>query len=704
MKDKIKLLSNRVANQIAAGEVVTHPACAVKEMMENAIDAGANEVIVNYRDSGYDLIQIIDNGIGMTPNDARMAFDRHATSKISAAKDIYALNTFGFRGEALASIAAVSKVELRTRPHDAEVGTQSAIEYGEFKVQESIECNVGSQFCVREIFQDMPARRRFLDKDGKNPNGIRTEFKRVALPNYNIAFELYGDDAPIYKLAPTTLAGRIVDVMGRGIKKDLLEIHVDTVIVKIRGFIGVPDSSKKRNSHNQFFFVNGRYFNSPALFSAIMRGYEQIIKPNTSPSFFLFFDVPTDCVDVNIHPQKTEVRFSDDKAIWNILLAGIRETLARTGAVPLMEFDEQSNMEIPVAQKGVVYPEPKAISNEHYNPFDIENERHATEPRDEMGVSNYRVSDGEESDKSDVVVATSGETDTYEIEEIESIATYRPTPQPITVKPRIASGGAMTLHENHDISWEAGFDEIESTVSYTPTTAHNDNSDSYVEIESHNEWENIEFEESHIDATQENLNLEEAPSEQNDTLGFNNISVTNGTFAWCKIGANMTVVDLKRAKERLLYDHYKESLKRGENVSQQLMFPITMELSDMNYTLMEQNKSEFTAVGFNIAYIGHNEIEIKALPADISTEVTEKLIDELLQLLMTPEGIAERGREKVASTLAYNNAQSMGRNITTQQAREIIAQLLKSGNIARTASGKLIMWQIGKEEIKKRLK
>lgn len=262
MADKIRLLPEVVANQIAAGEVVNRPASVVKEMMENAIDAGATSVKVNFRDGGKDLIQIVDDGCGMSPIDARMAFDRHATSKIGAVEDIYALHTFGFRGEALASIAAVSQVELRTRQAGDEVGTQTEINGGQFAAQNPVMCPVGSQFFVRNLFYNVPARRRFLDKSTTSASQIKAEFQRIALCNPQIAFELYANDAPVYTLQAGSLAGRIVDVVGRHIKQNLLEVEADTSIACIEGYIGRPAAAKKRNTE-QYLLSTGAFSRAP---------------------------------------------------------------------------------------------------------------------------------------------------------------------------------------------------------------------------------------------------------------------------------------------------------------------------------------------------------------------------------------------------------------------------------------------------------
>ena len=368
--DCIKLLPEIVANQIAAGEVVNAPSNVVKEMMENALDAGAQCVRVNFRNGGKDLIQIVDDGCGMSAVDARLAFDRHATSKISSIEDVYRLSTFGFRGEALASIAAVSEVELRTRREGDELGTLTTISGGEFRSQLPISCSRGSQFVVRNLFYNVPSRRKFIDGDNSRlASQIKQEFIRVALCNHDVEFELRQNDAPIFSLQPTNRRSRIVDIVGRHIKSNLLDVEVSTSVVRIEGFVGVPQAAKKRNNE-QYLFVNGRYFASSAMQRAIVRAYEKLIPDGCMPSYFIYITVDADRVDVNVHPQKTTVKFADHDLILEILQAAVRETLAKTGAVPLMDFTMEGQVNIPVlGQEQRVYREPRASINSSYNPF-----------------------------------------------------------------------------------------------------------------------------------------------------------------------------------------------------------------------------------------------------------------------------------------------------------------------------------------------
>ena len=516
MADKIRLLPEVVANQIAAGEVVNRPASVVKEMMENAIDAGATSVKVNFRDGGKDLIQIVDDGCGMSPIDARMAFDRHATSKIGAVEDIYALHTFGFRGEALASIAAVSQVELRTRQAGDEVGTQTEINGGQFAAQNPVMCPVGSQFFVRNLFYNVPARRRFLDKSTTSASQIKAEFQRIALCNPQIAFELYANDAPVYTLQAGSLAGRIVDVVGRHIKQNLLEVEADTSIACIEGYIGRPAAAKKRNTE-QYLFVNGRFFKSTYLTSAILKAYEKLIPESCQPSYFLYLTLDPGRIDVNVHPQKTEVKFADEEAVWQIVNAAVRETLAKTGAVPLMDFDRDSPVEIPVLQKGAVYSEPLAMSNSDYNPFREEYiDPSAPDPNvDFTGFDVPYRDGGVVSDSAVGGLRTGG---------VRSAAPSFPQ----------AAAGGFALP-----GADAGeFEEFESGGGFEITPSGGGFDDSA-----------LDFIPSSAVPEQQRFDMPQRPE-------FTDALPLPGGYVAALLGGRFVVVDVRRARERILYEDY----------------------------------------------------------------------------------------------------------------------------------------------------
>ena len=368
--DRIRVLPDGVANQIAAGEVVGRPASVVKELLENAVDAGSTAVTVNYREGGKALIQVVDDGCGMSQTDARLAFERHATSKIREAADLYRLHSFGFRGEALPSIASVAEVELRTRTPQDELGTQVVIHGGRFVSQEPVQAPVGTQFLVRNLFYNTPARRRFLKEAAVEARHIRTEFLRVALCNPEIAFSLYDSDVLVSTLPAANLRQRIVAAIGgKDIAKNLLDVSVDTSMVRIEGFVGRPSAAKKTN-REQYMFVNGRYFSSPYFRKAVLQAYEKLIAPDTQPSYFLYITIDPERIDVNVHPQKTEVKFDDEQALWQIFNAAVRESLGKLGVVPMMDFEMDGSIQIPVARKDEAVRMPDTGVRSSFNPFE----------------------------------------------------------------------------------------------------------------------------------------------------------------------------------------------------------------------------------------------------------------------------------------------------------------------------------------------
>jgi DNA mismatch repair protein MutL len=370
MSDIIRLLPDSVANQIAAGEVIQRPASVIKELVENAIDAGAQHIDVLVTDAGKSSIQVIDDGKGMSETDARLSFERHATSKIREAADLFALRTMGFRGEALASIAAVAQVELRTCVEGEELGTKLVIAGSKVESQEAISCPKGSNFCVKNLFFNVPARRKFLKSNQTELSNILTEFERIALVNPNVSFTLYHNDAELFNLPAIQLRQRIMGVFGKKINQDLLSLDVDTTMVRISGFVARPESARKKGAR-QYFFVNGRYMRHPYFHKAIMDAYEHLIPVGEQVSYFIYFDVDPGNIDVNIHPIKTEIKFENEQAIWQILAAAVKETLGKFNAVPSIDFDTEGMPDIPAFESSPyagIQP-PKTTYNPDYNPF-----------------------------------------------------------------------------------------------------------------------------------------------------------------------------------------------------------------------------------------------------------------------------------------------------------------------------------------------
>ena len=616
MADCIKLLPEIVANQIKAGEVVESPSSVVKEMMENAIDAGASEVTVNFVNGGRDLVQIIDNGRGMSPMDARMAFECHATSKIASLDDIYALHTFGFRGEALSSISAVSQVELITRQADCEVGTQTIINGGEFVSQTPVAAPEGSQFLVRNLFYNTPARRKFINsKESSLSSDIKREFRRVALCHPEVACTLLNNSAPIYSLPESSLVERIVGIMGNATRRNLLEVDVETTIATVKGYVGRPETARN-NSSEQYMFVNGRYFRSPYLNKAVSKAYEKLIPEKGYPSFFLYITVDTERVDVNVHAQKTEVKFADNEAIWQIINAAVRETLATNGAMPLIDFEAEDLIDIPVQTTGVKYAEPRATTKDYYNPF----------------AENYT----DEDDKS------------------SSAGGWSSIP---TVSPEFDLASSM----NFDFESKAADTDFDY-------------------------FESGEGEEQSL-----GLDIETCEEPQN-------ISLCCGKYAVATFTSKMLIVDLAKARERLLYDHYATSLHSGHSVSQQLLFPELLTLTEEEYDLIEEYAVDFASLGFDIKSQGANTIEVFGIPADVRTEQLDRAIYDLVQSLKLPQSAVELRRNALAQALAHSEAVGIAR-FSQEEAERLTIQILASKE-SYTPSGKRIVVPFALTEIK----
>ncbi len=647
MADRIKLLPEVVANQIAAGEVVNRPSSVVKEMMENAIDAGAKNVTVNVVDGGRDLIQIVDDGCGMSPTDARMAFDRHATSKIVSVNDLYNLHTFGFRGEALASIAAVAQVELKTRQAGDEFGTQIFINGGEFDEQKPCGCSVGSQFFVRNLFYNVPARRRFMEKSTTLARQIRDEFERVALCNPQIAFKLFNNQAPIYDLESSTLRGRIVDVVGKSMKNNLLELSADTSLVKIEGFVGRPAAAKK-SSYKQFLFVNGRYFKSPYFYKAVMKAYEKLIPAQTQPDIFLYLTIEPDRIDVNVHPQKTEVKFSDSEAIWQIINAAVRETLAKTGAVPLMDFDDADAIDIPVAgSSGRIYSEPRAASVEGYNPFR------------EGYTSGATAGRRSQADLSDFA----GE--------------YRTKPQ----------------RESYDM-WQSdtliGAENEEFAIVESGDSFHD-----FVSVQSQSSGEEFEFVES-VDAVQQQFEVVEQAQ-------FEDVITLPEMMAAARYRGRLVVVDLRRARERVSFEEYEAMLGGGSSVSQQLLFPERLVVTNDEVELLKSCLDDLSAIGFDLRVGDDGTVEMNGTPADMEgVEIDRLLYDVIHSIAEGDEPVAVR-RQQLAAMVAQRRAAAMRGVISAEQTEALLARLAACENMSFAPSGKAIMVEISTGEIRSRL-
>ena len=641
--DRIKLLPEIVANQIAAGEVVNAPSNVVKEMMENSIDAGARCVRVNFRNGGKDMIQIVDDGIGMSAMDARMAFDRHATSKIRSIEDVYQLHTFGFRGEALASIAAVAEVELRTRREEDELGTLTEMSGGEFRSQMPVSCSKGSQFVVRNLFYNVPSRRKFIDGDNSRlASQIKSEFQRVALCNPDVEFELRQNDAPVYMLQPTNRRGRIVDIVGKHIRQNLLDVDVNTSVVRIEGFVGRPAAAKKRNNE-QYLFVNGRYFYSQAMQRTIVRAYEKLIPEGCMPSYFIYLTVDPDRVDVNVHPQKTTVKFADADVILEILQAAIRETLAKTGAVPLMDFSTEGAVDIPVlGGERQMYKEPRASSNISYNPF-MEEYIDPTAPMPDVPFTGFDVPFESSINRAAPSRSANSVADSFVVHE--------------------SSAGMMTSGSVMEFIDDEESVEEESLFDFVPSS---------------------------MDAVEE--------------ITFAECMTLGGGYAVAKYGAKSVLVSLQRAKERILFEEVLRAIKGGSVAKQRMFFAEELQLSLAEYELMEEHATEFAAMGFEVEYRGEGTISVVGRPAilDMATPLDE-LIYELLHGIEDGDMPLERERERLAELMARRGSSGYGRGVASADALELLHRLEKCANPSFTHSGAPIMAELTTDEVRAKL-
>lgn len=370
MSDVISLLPDSVANQIAAGEVIQRPASVIKELVENAVDAGAKTIHVIVLDAGRTSIQVIDDGTGMSETDARLAFERHATSKIRKADDLFALHTMGFRGEALASIAAVAQVELQTRTEQDEIGTLISLAGSKVLSQEPVSCPVGSNFKVENLFFNVPARRKFLKTNATELNNILTAFERIVLVYPEICFTLHNNGVELMNLRAGSLRQRITDVFGRQYGQDLIPVEVNTALCRIYGFVTKPESARKKGGCD-YLFVNGRYMKHPYFHKAVITAYDRLIPEGMLIPYFLYFDINPADIDVNIHPTKTEIKFENEQAIWQILMAAVRDAIGKFCEVPAIDFDTVGRPEIPVYNPDQPVAPPEPHYNPDYNPFEV---------------------------------------------------------------------------------------------------------------------------------------------------------------------------------------------------------------------------------------------------------------------------------------------------------------------------------------------
>lgn len=636
MSDIIRLLPDSVANQIAAGEVIQRPSSVVKELVENSVDAGATDIQIIIRDAGRTLIQVVDNGKGMSDTDARMAFERHATSKIQEAADLFSLHTMGFRGEALASIAAVAQVDLRTMLQGAEIGTRLIINGSEVESQQPEACAPGSNMMVKNLFFNVPARRKFLKKDSVELSNLLREFERLALVNNTIDFTLIHNDSVLHKMRGSTLKQRIVDLFGHSLDRQLLPVNTDTSIVRIEGFVGLPDHARKRNAL-QYLFVNGRHMRHPYFHKAVLQCYEELIKSDEQPNYFLYFTVDPDSIDVNIHPTKNEIKFENEAAIWQIITAAVKEALGRYNAMPGIDFDTQDAPEIPVFD-----PAAQASVNieldSNYNPFDMPADNGA-EPASQSSVSARGTRVASSLPDWEKMYAD------FASRRGDSLA-----PEPVLESDVQVKGSALNdLMASADE--EAVLPEMDAPiVAYQP----------------------------------------------GDGAG---IQVKN-RYILTPAKSGVMVVDQHRAHLKVLYERYMSMWRTGDFVGQNLLFPEVLRLKAAQTAILEGLLDELGAIGFDLVPLGDNDWSICGVPSVLSHANPVETVMQILDSAETGgENGTDAVRRRVALSMARAEAVKNGSPLSSSEREQLLADLFALPAPNYTPDGLLIISIISLEKL-----
>ena len=612
MNNVITLLPESVANQIAAGEVVQRPASIVKELLENAIDANATQIKLIVKDAGKTLVQVIDNGLGMNPVDARMAFERHATSKIKKAEDLFDLHTKGFRGEALASIAAVAQVELKTKRADDVVGQVIEIEGNKFINQEECQAPTGSSFSVKNLFFNIPARRNFLKDDGVELKHIIDEFERVSLPHPNIHFQLFSNGNEIYNLPASSLMERISGLFGKAFQGKLVPINETTDVVKISGYVGKPEHSKKRRG-DQYFFVNGRFIKSPYLHHAVNEAYRELIAHDNHPLYYLFLEINPALIDINIHPTKTEIKFQDEKIIYALLHSAVKRALGKANVAPSLDFNAEMSFEIDYTKQ---VNQPTVTVNPNYNPFN----------------NNF-----------------------------ETGTSYR--------QPSETTHQKNNKHSNSNRNWESLYQNYNDT-----------------DYRAENEQLQVEAQADQVSLFTENQNVKSFQLYQKYIVSAHQ--------------TGLLVIDQQRAHERILYEHYIQTKEKQHSASQQVLFPVTVELTPNDFTLIETLFAHFKLVGFEIEPFGKNTIVVQGTPADLGDFNTQEMIEGILETYKLNNFDTKLDPfENMCKSMAKNAGIKYGKTLEQEDINLLLEHLFNCENPMYSPSGKPIIMEMSKQEL-----
>lgn len=652
MNDIIQLLPDSVANQIAAGEVIQRPASVIKELVENSIDAGATLINVVCVDSGRTSIQVTDNGKGMSETDARLSFERHATSKIRQADDLFNLHTMGFRGEALASIAAVAQVELRTRRPDDDLGTALTIAGSRFVSQEPVQCPVGCNFTISNLFYNVPVRRKFLKSNTTELNNIVTAFERIALVYPDVAFTLYNNQAELYNLKAGGLRQRIVDVIGKKINQHLLPIDIDTSMCKISGFVGKPESARKKGAR-QFFFVNGRYMKHPYFHKAIMTAYERLVPEGEQIPYFIYFTVnPTD-IDVNIHPTKTEIKFENEQTVWQILTAAVRDAVGMFNEVTAIEFDTEGQPDIPAlgAMPQADISAPKVQYNPAYNPFNEPSAQRSSAAPDNWEQLYEGLSSAHSRQQS---APSLFGNDTGGVIQSRSNATNKPFADKGIV---LSKGFSKPDGLNAE---SAGFNALSA------------------------------------DTDMLSASTEPSPLEEKSPTHYQ----YKGRYIMTSVKSGLMIIDQYRAHTRILYEGYIEQMQKRRPSSQKPLFPDTIHFSASDKVVVEAVMPELQNIGFELTPNEEGDYTITAVPSGLDGLDYVALVQDLVASAREKTTSAiDDINHSIALELARNAAVTYGQVLTNAEMENIVNSLFACSNFSYTPDGKKILTMLRQTDL-----
>ncbi len=652
MNDIIQLLPDSVANQIAAGEVIQRPASVIKELVENSIDAGATLINVVCVDSGRTSIQVTDNGKGMSETDARLSFERHATSKIRQADDLFNLHTMGFRGEALASIAAVAQVELRTRRPDDDLGTALTIAGSRFVSQEPVQCPVGCNFTISNLFYNVPVRRKFLKSNTTELNNIVTAFERIALVYPDVAFTLYNNQTELYNLKAGGLRQRIVDVIGKKINQHLLPIDIDTTMCKISGFVGKPESARKKGAR-QFFFVNGRYMKHPYFHKAIMTAYERLVPEGEQIPYFIYFTVnPTD-IDVNIHPTKTEIKFENEQTVWQILTAAVRDAVGMFNDVTAIEFDTEGQPDIPAlgAMPQADISAPKVQYNPAYNPFNESSAQRSSAAPDNWEQLYEGLSSAHSRQQS--APSLFGNNTGGVIQSRSNVAN----------KPFADNGIVLSK----------GFSKPDGLNA-----------------------ESAEFNALSADTDMLSASTEPSPLEEKSPTHYQ----YKGRYIMTSVKSGLMIVDQYRAHTRILYEGYIEQMQKRRPSSQKPLFPDTIHFSASDKVVVEAVMPELQNIGFELTPNEEGDYKITAVPSGLDGLDYVALVQDLVASAREKTTSAiDDINHSIALELARNAAVTYGQVLTNAEMENIVNSLFACSNFSYTPDGKKILTMLRQTDL-----